>query len=396
MNQEISETAALRRISRSSSSEPTILLARVSILVMLAAFIHGCSSANSSPSVNADPQNAPSAQALAANIEKDSADRERLARLLEKRQQQDFASDYPLGPGDVIEVNVAGMDEIKNLSQRVTGEGTISLPFVGVINVNGLTDKSIRAEIRSRLETDYMRNPQVSLFVREFRSRQVAVIGAVQKPGLYSLTGSGDTVLSMISQAGGMTAGFAERILFIPAEAVESDKAKELATALPVRLIKQDPAPLILKDVEPIVINLAAVNRGGNESYLSMPVRPGDVIMIPGSGEVLVQGWVEKPGSYKITPGLTVLGVVAAAGGAMYAADTNAVKLIRTGAQANKTILISDLEAIANGHAPDLPLLEGDVIDVASSGPKAVAYGVYRFFTTIMRVGASVPIPVGR
>lgn len=386
MNQEKSRTAAHRWIRR-KLRQP---IAPVLLFTSLCATLPGCSFVSDSSAV-ANPA-APSSE----YFERDSADRRRLEQLLQQRRREDFASDYPVGPGDVIEVNVAGMEEIRNFSQRVTGEGTISLPFVGVIKAGGLTDKALRAEIRARLETHYMRDPQVSLFVREFRSRQVAVIGAVQKPGLYNLTGSGDSILSMVSQAGGMSGTFAERILFIPAEAVTGDKAQELASALPAHLIQRDPAPLILKDVEPLVIDLAAMNRGGNENYLSMPVRPGDVIMIPGSGDVLVQGWVEKPGSYKITPGLTVLGVVAAAGGAMYAADTRAVKLFRTGAQGRKTVFISDLDAIAEGRAPDLPLLEGDVIDIASSGPKAVAYGVYRFFTTIMRVGASVPIPVGR
>ena len=386
MNQEKSRRAAQRLIRRKLRKP----IAPVLFLTSLCATLPGCSSlSDSSARVNSTP---PSSE----YIEKDNADRRRLEQLLQERRRENFASDYPIGAGDVIEVNVAGMEEIRNFSQRVTGEGMISLPFVGVIKAGGLTDKALRAEIRERLETNYMRNPQVSLFVREFRSRQVAVIGAVQKPGLYSLTGSGDSILSMVSQAGGMTGGFAERILFIPAEAVTGARAQELASALPAHLIQQDPAPLILKDVEPLIIDLAAMNRGGNEIYLSMPVQPGDVIMIPGSGDVLVQGWVEKPGSYKITPGLTVLGVIAAAGGAMYAADTRAVKLIRTGAQGRKTVLVSDLDAIAEGRAPDPPLLEGDVIDIASSGPKAVAYGVYRFFTTIMRVGASVPIPVGR
>ena len=165
---------------------------------------------------------------------------------------------------------------------------------------------------------------------------------------------------------------------------------------MPAQLVSQDPSPLILKDVEPIVINLASVNRGGNEIYLSLPARPGDVIMLPGAGEVLVQGWVEKPGSYKITSGLTVLGVVAAAGGAMFAADLTAVKLVRTNKLGQKTILIADLDAIMNGQQPDLPLREGDVVDFVSSRPKAVVYGFYKFFTTIVRVGASVPIPIGR
>ena len=363
---------------------------------VLVAIGNGCSAVTPDQSREKAHEKLGYAQAIDATKEKENTDLERLARLWEKRKQENLAIDYPMGPGDVIEINVAGMDEIKNLTERVTGAGTISLPFVGVIDVNGLTDKALREEIRRRLETNYMRNPQVNLFVKEFRSRQVAVIGAVHKPGLYNLAGTGDTVLSMISQAGGMTVASAERILFIPAEPVEAEKAKELSTALPLQLIRQDPSPLILKDVEPIVINLATVNRGGNEIYLSMPTRPGDIIMVPGGGEVLVQGWVEKPGSYKISPGLTVLGAVAAAGGAMFAGDTGSVKLIRTNKQGQKTILTADLVAIASGSEADLPLREGDVIDVTSSGPKVLAYGVYRFFTTIMRVGASVPIPIGR
>ena len=101
----------------------------------------------------------------------------------------------------MIEINVAGVEEIRNISERVTGDETISLPFVGMVNTKGMTDKALRSEIRRRLETNYVRNPQVSLFVKEFRSRQVAVIGAVQKPGLYNLASSADTILSMISQA---------------------------------------------------------------------------------------------------------------------------------------------------------------------------------------------------
>ncbi len=323
-------------------------------------------------------------------------DLKRLAALWEMRQKDSNDNDYPIGPGDVIEINVAGMEEIRNHSERVTREGTITLPFVGVIDTKGLTDKTLRAEIRRRLQTNYMHNPQVSLFVKEFRSRQVAVIGAVQKPGLYNLVVSGDTVLSLISQAGGMTPGSSERILFIPAEAADPDTAKNIGAVLPVQLVRQDPSPLILKNVEPIVINLASVNRGGNEIYLSLPARPGDVIMVPGAGEVLVQGWVGRPGSYKISSGLTILGVVAAAGGAMFAGDTSAVKLMRTNKLGQRMIFTADLEAIASGQEPDLPLREGDVVDIISSTPKAVAYGVYRFFTSFMRVGANASIPMGR
>lgn len=357
-------------------------------------FITGCSAVNSQSQDKAITEKADTAQAMSALRAKENNDLERLARLWQQRKQESATSDYPIGPGDVIEINVAGMEEIKNISERVTGEGTISLPFVGVIDVKGMTDKSLREEIRRRLEQNYMRNPQISLFVREFRSRQVAVIGAVQKPGLYNLASSADTVMSMISQAGGMRTDAAEHILFLPAEPAEPEKAKEIIDSLPVKLMNQNPSPLILKNVEPIVINLDSVNRRGNQMYLNMPAVPGDIVMVPGGGEVLVQGWVEKPGAYKITSGLTILGVMAAAGGTSYPADTGSVELIRTNPQGHKSTFIADLDAIKSGAQPDLPLREGDVINVVSYGPKLFAYGFYRVFTSLVHVGASANIPM--
>jgi polysaccharide biosynthesis/export protein len=351
----------------------------------------GCSS------VSADkPQGNKASSDELANVSNVAAtaddDSERLAQLWQRRKQQSSAPDYPIGPGDVVEISVPGMEEIKDLFVRVSGEGMISVPFAGVINVTGMTDKTLKEEIRRRLEENYMKNPQVSVFVKEFRSRQVAVIGAVQKPGLYNLASSADTVLSMLGQAGGMNNLAAERILFIPAEPAEPEKAKEIASALPAQLISQDPSPLIIKSSDPIVINLDSIRRSGNEKYLNIPARPGDVIMVPGAGEVLVQGWIQKPGSYKITPGLTILGAVAAAGGPMYAADTNSVKIIRTGRQGQKVTLSADLESLKRGEQPDIPVQEGDVIELGGNGPRMALYGVYTFFTNMMHVGASVGV----
>jgi polysaccharide export outer membrane protein len=337
---------------------------------------------------------ADTAMAAAAEKAKESNDSERLAALWKTRMQQRAVNDYPIGPGDVLEINVAGVEEMRNISERVTGDETVSLPFVGIVNTKGLTDKTLRSEIRRRLETNYVRNPQVSLFVKEFRSRQVAVIGAVQKPGLYNLASSADTVMSMISQAGGMRTDAAEHIIFLPAEPAEPEKAREVINSLPVQVLSQDPSPLILKNVDPLVINLDSVNRSGNQRYLNMPALPGDIVMVPGGGEVLIQGWVAKPGAYKITSGLTILGAMAAAGGTSYPADTASVELIRTNAKGHKSTFVADLDAIKSGAQPDLPLREGDVIDVVSYGPKLFAYGFYRFFTTVFNVGATASIPI--
>ncbi len=352
----------------------------------------GCSSVAVKPSETGVGEKLSTTNAVAHESAKQSNDVQRLTAIWEQRQQSSGGSDYPIGPGDVIELNIPGMEEIKNMSERVNGDGTISLPFVGVIKVDGMTERALRDEIRHRLEEKYMRNPQVNLFVKEFRSRQVAVIGAVQKPGLYNLASYSDTLLNMISQAGGMRPEAAERLLFVPAEPADSEQAKKVIQSMPAQAVRQDPAPLILKNVDPIVINLDSIHRANDERFLQMPARAGDIIMVPGGGEVLVQGWVEKPGSYKITPGLTVLGAVAAAGGAMFPADTGSVEVIRTDKDGRKSSFVADLDSIKSGAQPDLSIREGDVIDVVSSSPKLVAYGIYRFFSSIMSVGASIPI----
>ncbi|TMA83699.1 MAG: polysaccharide export protein [Deltaproteobacteria bacterium] len=373
-----------------------VCITRWSLVAVLMVFLAACSAGpnNNKSAGTAVPVAGDTTAAVGMEKAKQSDDTQRLAALWEKRMQQRAANDYPIGPGDVLEINVAGVEEMKNISERVTGDETVSLPFVGIINTRGFTDKTLRSEIRRRLETNYVRNPQVSLFVKEFRSRQVAVIGAVQKPGLYNLASSADTVMSMISQAGGMRTDAAEHILFLPAEPAAPDKAKEVISAMPVQLLSQDPSPLILKNVDPIVINLDSVNRSGNQRYLNMPALPGDIVMVPGGGEVLIQGWVEKPGAYKITSGLTILGAMAAAGGTSYPADTASVELIRTNPKGHKSTFVADLDAIKSGAQPDVPLREGDVINVVSYGPKLFAYGFYRFFTSVFNVGASANIPI--
>jgi protein involved in polysaccharide export with SLBB domain len=218
-----------------------------------------------------------------------ATDLERLAQLWQQRTKEHGVSDYPIGPGDVIEISVPAMDEINDRTIRVSGDGKIALPLVGTICAAGLTEEELRDALRGRLE-QFMHVPQLNLFVREYRSRQVAVIGAVSKPGLYTPASEMDIVLDMVALAGGMTSEAAARILLIPAERAEPDKARDITAALPVQLVSKDAAPLILKRTDPIVIDLKDVARGGQQQYLPLPVRPGDVIMVPGGGEVLVQG----------------------------------------------------------------------------------------------------------
>jgi polysaccharide export outer membrane protein len=363
--------------------------------LLLLPYLAGCASSPASLIKSEQPLTASrqpnSDQELFTSDGQTPTDLERLAQLWRRRTQDRLLTDYPIGSGDVLEITVPAMEELRGRVVRVSGEGTIALPLIGVVKAAGLAEEELREAIRHRLE-NYMHNPQLDLFVRDYRSRQVAVIGAVAKPGLYNLASETDTILDLVALAGGMRDEAAQRILLIPAEPADPGTAKVLAAILPAQLVSQDPSPLFLKQTEPLVIDLNNLARGGHQLYLSLPARPGDVIMVPGSGQVLVQGWVEKPGAYRITPGLTALGAVAAAGGPLFAADTSAVQVIRTGKQGERISYLADLEKIKNGEQPDISAQEGDVIDVTSSGPKLVPYGIYRFFSSIFRMGASVPV----
>jgi polysaccharide export outer membrane protein len=135
----------------------------------------------------------------------------------------------------VLEIAVPAMEDLNGRLVRVSGEGTITFPLIGVMQAAGLTETEVREKIRHQLEA-YMHTPQFNLFVREYRSRQVAVIGAVAKPGLYNLASQTDTILDMVALAGGMIVEAAPRILLIPAEPTDNGAAKALAAVLPVQL----------------------------------------------------------------------------------------------------------------------------------------------------------------
>ena len=315
----------------------------------------------------------------------------RLVQLWSQRTQEVKSTDYSLGPGDVLEISVPGMGELESRTVRVAGDGTIDLPFTGVIEVQGSTESEVKEKLRQSL-LKYKRNPQVSLFVREYRSRLVAVAGAVEKPGLYVVASSTETLLDVISQAGGMTKDALPQVILLPAGVGEGEKENRLASTSVLQLQTESAVapPIATPKIDPIIIDLQRLHKGQEQLYLTLPVRPGDALIVPSGGEVIVGGWVDKPGSYKITPGLTVLGAVSAAGDTLFPADRKSVKVIRTDTTGEKSVMSADLQRIASGESPDIPVQEGDVIEVNPSTVKLVSYGMYNFFRVVFNFGAQM------
>jgi len=319
-------------------------------------------------------------------------DFERLKRLWEKRSDNGAVRDFPIGPGDVLEISVPAIPELATRVERVSGEGKISLPYIGEVKVAGMTDEQLEQELHQRL-LQYMHNPRVFLLVKEYHSRQVAVLGAVVQPGMYTLTSESETLYDLITRAGGLNPTADPVIQIIPAEEVsEEEKVKVMAVAstLPQNGPDQPAPPLILKRTEPIVIDTDALARRGLQKYLYLPARPGDVIMVPGGAQVLVEGWVEKPGAYPVSPGLTLTGVIAAAGGPSYPADMGSVRIIRSEKDGTKAVAVVNLDEIKYGKERDIRLQGGDIVEVPGTDSKLVGYGLYRTFTTMFNVATKI------
>lgn len=118
-------------------------------------------------------------------------------------QAVDLAPEERLGIDDVFEVRVFGEKDLSDF-YRVAADGTIDFPFVGRISVVGMRSGEVQEIITNKLKEGYLKNPQVSLMVKEWNSRKVSVIGQVQKPGAVAYFPS-MTIVDAIAAAGGFT-----------------------------------------------------------------------------------------------------------------------------------------------------------------------------------------------
>jgi polysaccharide export outer membrane protein len=211
-------------------------------------------------------------------------------------------TDYQVGSGDVLKVSIYDHTDMTTVA-RVDSDGNILIPLAGSIHVGGMTTAQASREIADKLDGDYIVNPQVSIFVEEFRSKKVVIIGAVVRPGLYELSGP-TTLLELISKAGGLSNG-AGQIATIRRPATESGGPEKTLTLNLDELIDS-------KQTTPDV-----------EIY------DGDTVTVAKAGVVYVTGQVNRPSSYSLEPGTNVIKAIIMAGGFTQLASQGKVRIIR-------------------------------------------------------------------
>ena len=253
-----------------------------------------------------------------------------------------FVKAYRIGPGDLLEIKVF---ELEQLSQtvRVSEDGSITLPLLGQVMVEGLTQEGTAIRVANLLAQRYVKNPQVTVFIKEYKSKQVAVIGAVDKPGSYELVGRRN-LLQMISAAGGFTDQAGDEI-YVLREGQKGDTQS-------IRI-----------DLRDLVVN-------GNQA-LNIAIEPNDVINVPVDREikVFVFGRVTQPGAlkFKLSEKVTLLKAIAQAGGWAEGAKQSAVVITRKDKAGKETQIRVNVKDIISGKRQDIVLQEGDVVFVPES-----------------------------
>jgi polysaccharide biosynthesis/export protein len=216
------------------------------------------------------------------------------------------------------------------------------MPLVGYIRVAGLNSSEAEEAIEAQLrQNNVVNNPQVSVFVKEYTSGGISVAGEVSKPGVYSALGP-HRLFDVLQAAGGPTDRAANKVVI-------SHRDQKDATTL---YISKDPAEMAASNVN---------------------LEPGDTVVVQKAGIVYVLGEVTRPGGYVLnsTGGITVLQVVAVAGGPTHVASAGKTRLLRRTENGFQEQRI-DLKKLLRGKIHDVAVRDQDILFVPSSGVKSV------------------------
>lgn len=257
---------------------------------------------------------------------------------------EDLSEDYLIGTDDLLEIEAYNVEELKK-TVRVNSQGEIGLPLVGIINVKGLTTSGAEKLIAGKLEK-YVEETLVTVFVKEYKSQRISVIGSVNKPQVFAVTGQ-RYMLDMLMMAEGITKD-AGSICYIIRPMLKNSSANRSAT--------------IVIDLDELLIN-------GNLS-LNIPVFAGDVINVPKGGIFFVDGSVRTPGVYTMKGKTNLTQAISMAQGVSDTANLSDIRIFRDNGKGEREVVVADYDAIRTGNQPDILIAENDIIIVPRSGIK--------------------------
>jgi polysaccharide export outer membrane protein len=284
------------------------------------------------PPMAADP-NAPSAAPDAANTP--------AAKVQMSSPASSTPTEMLIGPSDEGEMKVYGVPELTS-HFRVESSGDVYLPLIGTFHIAGLTADTAQSELNKKYEEGgFLHDPHITIFVKEYSTQGISVLGEVSRPGIYSALNA-RRLYDVFLMAGGLTPRAGKTVTITHSK--ELDK--------------------------PVVVKLesgAAANQGNVE------IQPGDTITVGRAGIVYVIGEVNRPGAFVMesTTTASLLQMLALAAGPTRGAALSHTRVIRrtaTGGLESKDV---DLKKIMQAKATDLEVQAEDIVFVPSSRGKA-------------------------
>jgi len=265
--------------------------------------------------------------------------------LLAQEPAADSHESLLIGPGDLLRVTVLGEPDLSQ-KVRVRDSGEVTLPMIGNVQVRGLSTVDASAAIAQKyVEGQFLKHPEISVFVEEYATQSVSVLGQVAKPGPVAIS-TPRSLVDVIAMAGGLT-DMADR--HITVERGGNSRG---------------------------VAEIFLSNRADDALNANVEIFPGDKILVPKAGVVYVLGDVGRPGGYLMQNNsrITVLQVLAMAAGVNKTASEARARLIHNsnGQYQERDLPLKEIE---QGKAPDELLEPDDVIFIPFSFGRNVLLG---------------------
>lgn len=263
---------------------------------------------------------------------------------------------YRIGPGDVLDIRVFNKPQFSRDSVRVDGRGMIRMPLIAEeIRAGCKTEAELASELTSRY-LEYLRNPQIDVFIRDYQSQPVAVLGAVRVPSRFQLQRR-VRLLELLSHAGGPTDNAGRSI-----QVVHTGKAPICEASTPA-----EPE----ENATNVVDNYKLDDTMKGDEDANPYIRPGDVISVPEADQAFVVGNVLRPSAISLKERITISRAIAMSGGTLPDTKSDRVRIVRQPpGGTTKTEIFVDLKAIDKQRAEDIVLQAGDIVDVPTSGAK--------------------------
>jgi polysaccharide export outer membrane protein len=275
--------------------------------------------------------------------------------------------DYRIGVSDVIEVQIENAPELSR-AFRVTMAGTFLMPYLGRITAAQKTPEELAQYIAERLRGDYLKDPKVTVVVKEYNSRSFFIQGSVRNPGVFQIEGR-PTLLTLITLAGGLAADRGSSAIIIRPLKRQQGAADEKRDG--AQAADRKPSAEEEDDYELITVNINGLLKGRFDQNARL--EPGDIVNIPPADVFFVAGEVKAPGSFPLKDGTTLRQAISLAQGTTFKAALGRAKIFREDPATGKRQEIAiEIDKVMSGKKEDIAILANDIIIVPNSQLKSI------------------------